>query len=212
MQNFQDTFETHKRSFISPFSICLTVPLINLLVSWIVDGSKLFFCIWSTIIFLDNIDFYLRLTLEILLLVLKPISTLACPWLMTRTSVRIDVNLFGIFKVDFWKNKSSHRDSLQSKALAFSQWTKVKIVKSSEYWGNAFSARLEEITFNETRWVNSFFILLQRWSSVKETIKGLSKLIQRAFSWHLFNNRNDRNSSFFFKTFDISWRYFILSF
>ena len=27
MQNFQDTFETHKRSFISAFSICMTVPL-----------------------------------------------------------------------------------------------------------------------------------------------------------------------------------------
>ena len=27
MQNFQDTFEIHKRSFISAFSICMTVPL-----------------------------------------------------------------------------------------------------------------------------------------------------------------------------------------
>ena len=27
MQNFQDTFETRKRSFISVFSICMTVPL-----------------------------------------------------------------------------------------------------------------------------------------------------------------------------------------
>ena len=27
MQNFQDTFETRKRSFISGFSICMTVPL-----------------------------------------------------------------------------------------------------------------------------------------------------------------------------------------
>ena len=27
MRNFQDTFETHKRSFISVFSICMTVPL-----------------------------------------------------------------------------------------------------------------------------------------------------------------------------------------
>ena len=25
--NFQDTFETHKRSFTSAFSICMTVPL-----------------------------------------------------------------------------------------------------------------------------------------------------------------------------------------
>ena len=31
MQNFQDTFETHKRSFISAFSICMTVPLSLLL-------------------------------------------------------------------------------------------------------------------------------------------------------------------------------------
>ena len=28
MRNFQDTFETLKRSFISAFSICMTVPLI----------------------------------------------------------------------------------------------------------------------------------------------------------------------------------------
>ena len=27
MQNFQGTFETRKRSFISAFSICMTVPL-----------------------------------------------------------------------------------------------------------------------------------------------------------------------------------------
>ena len=27
MPNFQDTFETRKRSFISAFSICMTVPL-----------------------------------------------------------------------------------------------------------------------------------------------------------------------------------------
>ena len=29
MQNFQDTFETRKQSFISAFSICITVTLIN---------------------------------------------------------------------------------------------------------------------------------------------------------------------------------------
>ena len=29
MQNFQDTFETRKRSFMSAFSICVTVPLNN---------------------------------------------------------------------------------------------------------------------------------------------------------------------------------------
>ena len=28
MQNFQNTFKTRKRSFISVFSICMTVPLI----------------------------------------------------------------------------------------------------------------------------------------------------------------------------------------
>ena len=27
MRNFQDTFETRKRSFISAFAICMTVPL-----------------------------------------------------------------------------------------------------------------------------------------------------------------------------------------
>ena len=27
MRNFQDTFQKHKRSFISVFSICMTVPL-----------------------------------------------------------------------------------------------------------------------------------------------------------------------------------------
>ena len=27
MQNFQGTFETRKRSFISAFSVCMTVPL-----------------------------------------------------------------------------------------------------------------------------------------------------------------------------------------
>ena len=27
MPNFQDTFETHKRLFISAFLICMTVPL-----------------------------------------------------------------------------------------------------------------------------------------------------------------------------------------
>ena len=29
MRNFQDTFEMRKRSFISAFSICMTVPLIS---------------------------------------------------------------------------------------------------------------------------------------------------------------------------------------
>ena len=30
MRNFQDTFETREQSFISVFSICMTVPLINI--------------------------------------------------------------------------------------------------------------------------------------------------------------------------------------
>ena len=30
MQTFQDTFETRQRSFISAFSVCMTVPLIVL--------------------------------------------------------------------------------------------------------------------------------------------------------------------------------------
>ena len=36
MRNFQDTFETLKRSFISAFSICMTVPLIF----WNARGGK----------------------------------------------------------------------------------------------------------------------------------------------------------------------------
>ena len=31
MRNFQDTFETRKRSFSSAFSICMTLPLNNFL-------------------------------------------------------------------------------------------------------------------------------------------------------------------------------------
>ena len=34
MRNFQDTFETGKRSFISAFSICMTVPLKNVIKSF----------------------------------------------------------------------------------------------------------------------------------------------------------------------------------
>ena len=33
MRNFQDTFETGKRSFINAFSICMTVPLSAILFS-----------------------------------------------------------------------------------------------------------------------------------------------------------------------------------
>ena len=39
MQNFQDTFETRKRSFISGFSICMTVPL-NSTIETLVKGVK----------------------------------------------------------------------------------------------------------------------------------------------------------------------------
>ena len=34
MQNFQGTFEYHKGSFISAFSICVTVPLREILNLW----------------------------------------------------------------------------------------------------------------------------------------------------------------------------------
>ena len=134
-----------------------------------------FFCIWSIIIFLNTIVFSLRLFLQILLLLLKPRSTLACPWLMTWTSLKSDFNSFGIFRVDFWKNKSSNLDSLLSKALSFLKWAWFKVVKGSEYYGNAFSDRLKEIAFNKIRWVNSFLILLRRWSGVEKTIKSGSK-------------------------------------
>ena len=30
MRNFQDTFETSKRSFVSAFSICMTIPITEL--------------------------------------------------------------------------------------------------------------------------------------------------------------------------------------
>ena len=33
MRHFQDTFETRKRSFICTFSICMTVPISNTLIS-----------------------------------------------------------------------------------------------------------------------------------------------------------------------------------
>ena len=37
MRNFHDTFETHKRSFVSAFSICMTVHLMNIFLkdNWI---------------------------------------------------------------------------------------------------------------------------------------------------------------------------------
>ena len=40
MRNFQDNFETRKRSYISAFSICMTVPLSNNLMI-IVDDHRL---------------------------------------------------------------------------------------------------------------------------------------------------------------------------
>ena len=35
MQNFQDTFETRKRSFISAFFICMAVPIMFYILGWI---------------------------------------------------------------------------------------------------------------------------------------------------------------------------------
>ena len=37
MRNFKDTFETHKRSYISAFSICMTVPLITNIYQYVAD-------------------------------------------------------------------------------------------------------------------------------------------------------------------------------
>ena len=50
MLNFQDTFETRKRSFISPFLICLTVPLSQLLRKTNHEQKNLSYvapCIWN---------------------------------------------------------------------------------------------------------------------------------------------------------------------
>ena len=41
MRNFQDTFETRKQSFISIFSICVTVPLILIFVKFLLAGTNL---------------------------------------------------------------------------------------------------------------------------------------------------------------------------
>ena len=43
MQNFQDAFESHKRSFISAFSVCITVPLILRIIElFICKDSEIF--------------------------------------------------------------------------------------------------------------------------------------------------------------------------
>ena len=41
MRNFQDTFETRKRSFISTFSICMTVPLKGVIDSTLVLEKRI---------------------------------------------------------------------------------------------------------------------------------------------------------------------------
>ena len=41
MRNFQDTFELRKRSFISAFSICMTVPLSLILTVFLFSGFNL---------------------------------------------------------------------------------------------------------------------------------------------------------------------------
>ena len=40
MQNFQDSFETHKRSFTSTFPICMTVPLRSPNESFFLEGNR----------------------------------------------------------------------------------------------------------------------------------------------------------------------------
>ena len=42
MQYFRDIFETHKRSFISAFSIYMTVPLNNVLLASILGPCQIF--------------------------------------------------------------------------------------------------------------------------------------------------------------------------
>ena len=41
MWNVQDTFETHRRSFISDFSICMTVPLLTVPLSNLLGESTM---------------------------------------------------------------------------------------------------------------------------------------------------------------------------
>ena len=48
MRNFQDTFETRKRSFICAFSICMTVPLSKIYINHIVQ-------LWHKSIILNKI-------------------------------------------------------------------------------------------------------------------------------------------------------------
>ena len=43
MRNFQDTFERRKQSFISAFSVCMTVPLRA--EEWELFSHKIYYCI-----------------------------------------------------------------------------------------------------------------------------------------------------------------------
>ena len=62
MRNFQDNFETHKRSFISAFSFCMTVPLSNLVHDFWEDcfhNPKLLLAA-NRLIYLNNINMYIK--------------------------------------------------------------------------------------------------------------------------------------------------------
>ena len=50
MQNFQDTFKTRKQSFISAFSVCMTVPLNLGNQSVPADSVKPFYKGWALLI------------------------------------------------------------------------------------------------------------------------------------------------------------------
>ena len=65
MRNFQDAFETRKRSFISVFSICITLPLklriplrqhsiTNFLVSFLVPVQQFWLVLEGTILIISN--------------------------------------------------------------------------------------------------------------------------------------------------------------
>ena len=55
MREFQDSFKIHKQSFISTFSICMTVPLINVDVAIHLSSSEIAStCFKSTIKILEQ--------------------------------------------------------------------------------------------------------------------------------------------------------------
>ena len=55
MREFQDSFKIHKQSFISTFSICMTVPLINVDVAIHLSNSEIAStCFKSTIKMLEQ--------------------------------------------------------------------------------------------------------------------------------------------------------------